>query len=54
MTAHLAGEDRPAISPDLLVPRDLIKKVRALRWIGMEEEARKLELERRQLLPVSR
>lgn len=53
MTVHLTGRDRPDIRQELLVPRDLIKKVRKLRWIGMEEEARKLELALRYLAPIN-
>ncbi|HUJ04255.1 MAG TPA: hypothetical protein VLW75_11495 [Rhizomicrobium sp.] len=35
--------DRPRISPEERRARELVKKIRKLKWIGMHDEAQRLE-----------
>lgn len=34
---------RPELSPEERITRELVKRIRKLRWIGMEEEAQRLQ-----------
>lgn len=43
MRAHLENNDCSIVAGDLTAADELIKRIRKLRWIGMEEEAQALE-----------
>jgi len=34
---------RPELSPEERITRELVKRIRKLRWIGMEKEAKRLQ-----------
>jgi hypothetical protein len=44
MTTLLDEEKRLDVAPEQRRTTDLVKRIRKLRWIGMEEEAAKLQL----------
>ena len=44
MTTSLDEEKRLDVAPEQRRTTDLVKRIRKLRWIGMEEEADKLQL----------
>jgi hypothetical protein len=44
MNTNLAFEKPPSVSIDQKISNDLVKQVRKLRWIGMDDEARVLQV----------
>jgi hypothetical protein len=44
MTPSLVEEERLDVPPEQRRTVDLVKRIRKLRWIGMEQEAAKLQL----------
>ena len=43
MSASLKFNERPDVSAQGRAANELVKRIRKLRWIGMEEEARALQ-----------
>jgi hypothetical protein len=43
MTTFSLSQERPEVSAEQRASSDLAKRVRKLRWMGMEEEARQLQ-----------
>jgi hypothetical protein len=37
-------QERPDVSPEQRAAAELVKRIRKLRWIGMEEEAEQLQI----------
>ncbi len=37
-------DERPVVSPRQQTSEELVKRIRKLRWIGMEEEAKRLQI----------
>jgi len=54
MKASLDEEMIPDVPPEQGRVADLVKRIRKLRWIGMEEEAAKLQLALARLSPAER
>jgi hypothetical protein len=48
---HLATQERPDVSVGERTARDLVKRIRKLRWMGMDEEARQMQLVLRRIEP---
>jgi hypothetical protein len=44
MNTNLAFEKRPSTPTDAKVSNDLVKQIRKLRWIGMNDEAKFLQV----------
>jgi hypothetical protein len=44
MNTNLAFEKPPSVSIDQKISNDLVKQVRKLRWIGMDDEARVMQV----------
>lgn len=53
MKPRSAHNDCPSVATDLKTSDELIKRIRKLRWIGMEEEAHALELAARRSAQIS-
>lgn len=53
MATHRNRENRPDVPAELRASDDVIKKIRKLRWIGMEDEALALELASRRSTSTS-
>ena len=51
MEVHLATQERPDVSVEERTARDLVKRIRKLRWMGMDEEARQMQLVLRRIEP---
>ncbi len=54
MTTSLDEEKRLDVPPEQRRTADLVKRIRKLRWIGMEQEAAKLQLVLRRFPPAQR
>jgi hypothetical protein len=44
MNTNLAFEQQPSVSTDQKVSNGLVKNIRKLRWIGMDDEAEVLQI----------
>ena len=44
MNFYHSSQRPPDVSPKQMASRDLIKKIRKLRWIGMDDEAKRLRV----------
>jgi hypothetical protein len=45
MEAHLGGRGCPDVCAEERALRDLVKRIRKLRWIGKEEEAARIQIQ---------
>ena len=54
MTTSLDQEKLLDVPPEQRRTADLVKRIRKLRWIGMEQEAAKLQLVLRRFPPAER
>lgn len=52
ITPHAGTERHPNIPADLQASDGFLKRIRTLRWIGMEAEARELELASQVAVPI--
>jgi hypothetical protein len=53
MEIFLDTHEHPDVSPEQRAWSELIKLVRKLRWIGMEEEARQMRIELQRVYPAA-
>lgn len=44
MEAHMRAQDLPDVSAEQRASNEMIKLIRKLRWMGMESEARRLQV----------
>lgn len=49
MNLNRAREEPPCVPTDVKVANDLVKQIRKLRWIGMDSEARLLQIALRRM-----
>lgn len=52
MEAPLKEKDPPDVAAEQRVSAELVKLIRKLRWVGMDNEAEQLETKLRRLPPV--
>lgn len=51
MEVHLATRERPDVSVEERTANDLVKRIRKLRWMGMDEEAWQMQIVLRRIEP---
>lgn len=51
MQAGSNGQNHPDVSVEERTSKELVKRIRKLRWIGMEEDAKRMESMLRQMEP---